>query len=107
VDADDVVPRLDGAGGGNGGIYAAAHGCKNSHGCFLLVVPALGRCWLPLLAEGTPVETVMLLETIFAYLFYGLLQRQGQRPLKPCRATVPAVWMEDSWPAMPACRALV
>ena len=35
VDADDVVPRLDGAGGGNGGINAAAHGCKNSHTGFL------------------------------------------------------------------------
>jgi hypothetical protein len=35
VDPDDVVPRLDGAGGGNGGINAAAHGCKNSHTGFL------------------------------------------------------------------------
>jgi hypothetical protein len=35
VDTDDVVSRLDGAGGGNGGINAAAHGCKNSHTGFL------------------------------------------------------------------------
>ena len=35
VDADDVVPRLDGAGGGDGGIDAATHGCKNSHTGFL------------------------------------------------------------------------
>jgi hypothetical protein len=35
VDPDDVVSRLDGAGGGNGGINATAHGCKNSHTGFL------------------------------------------------------------------------
>jgi hypothetical protein len=35
VDTDDVVSGLDGAGGGNGGIDSAAHGCKNSHAGFL------------------------------------------------------------------------
>jgi hypothetical protein len=48
VDADDVVSRLDGAGCGNGGIDAAAHGCKNSHTDFLWgsgVGAGTGGCW--------------------------------------------------------------
>jgi hypothetical protein len=31
VDTHDVVAGFDGAGCGDGGINAAAHGCKNSH----------------------------------------------------------------------------
>ena len=52
VDTDDVVSRLDGAGCGNGGIDAAAHGCKNSHTDFLWgrvfgvgVAAGTGGCW--------------------------------------------------------------
>jgi hypothetical protein len=43
----------------------------------------------------------MVPDTIVAYLFYGLMQTRvvqarDQAPARPCRAMVPAVWIEDS-----------
>ena len=32
VDADDVVPGIDGARGGDGGVDAPGQGCQNAHG---------------------------------------------------------------------------